>query len=44
MELVELPVQFMISWDFAVSLFDLPYEVKEGTQGSVEGGDGVVGW
>ena len=43
-KLVELPVQFMVPWDFPGRLLDVSYYVNDITQGSVEGGDGVVRW
>ena len=43
-ELVELPMQFMVSWDLPIRLLDIRHQVDDLTQDSVEGGDGVVRW
>jgi len=43
-ELVELPMQFMVSWDLPVCLLDIQHQVNDLTQDSVEGSDGVVRW
>ena len=43
-ELVEMPMQFMVSWDLPIRLLDIRHQVDDLTQDSVEGSDGVGRW